>query len=806
MVPSTQQALHMVGNAHIDPVWQWRWTEGCAEAIGTCWAAIDRLEEDAGFIFTRGEAIVYRWIEEFEPRLFARIQHFVREGRWVIVNGWWLQPDCNLPIGEAFIRQGLYGKAYFREKFGVDVTVGYNVDSFGHAGTFPMLLRHLGFENYVFMRPAAHEKTLPAALFDWIAPNGARVTTFRLTDEYQTVVDPLAGKIERAEAYIQQSGQPIMCFYGVGNHGGGPTRENIALINQLQAEGKSLLFSDPVRYFAAVASVSRPEVRDEMQMHAIGCYSALSAVKMLNRRCEARLVQAEAASALALHTAGVVYPQEQLTQLWKKLLFNQFHDILGGACIASASRDTLDALGGIIQDAEEVLNTALRQLAATVAPNPNLKAAAFLVFNLTGAEQHVPIEYEPWLDREGRPRRLLDHTGREVAYQELPPEGFVPTLHIRRLLFTSTIAPFGYRLYMVEAGEPRVQVVSTLQTPQRSPASQTSIESSAWRLEIDKDTGGIAHLVEKSTERDIFAGTAHLPLLIEDMSDTWSHRLDRYSVTGPSAICERIEIVEQGPLRASVRTRAHIGSSRIVSTYSLYDDPELPLEIRVQIDWHEKNKLLRLRYPVAFSMPTFRYEVPAGSLERPADGREWPGQRWVLLRDQDGYGLALANDAKYSYAALDKALYITALRSPAYAHHDPYVLQPENEYLYTDQGEQEFTLRLRAGGNVNIMAAHHLADELLRPPVVTPHVSRSGSGPYSASLLSLTTNSSLVTCLKGAEDGRGLVLRLLEVEGRSDTIVLAPEDQQLKPYDILTLRNDGTEKWRETDGLEEELS
>ncbi len=787
----------MVGNAHIDPVWQWRWTEGCAEAIGTCWAAIDRLEEEPGFIFTRGEAVIYRWIEEFEPELFARIQHFVSAGRWVIVNGWWLQPDCNLPTGEAFIRQGLYGKTYFREKFGIDVKVGYNVDSFGHAGTLPMLLRHIGFENYVFMRPSAREKTLPSALFDWIAPNGSSITTFRLTDEYQTATFSLAEKIERAEAYVQQADLPIMCFYGVGNHGGGPTRENLAFIRRLQEQGRPLLFSDPVRYFAAIASLPRPEVRDEMQMHAIGCYSAVSAVKALNRRTEARLAQAEAASALALHTANVAYPQEQLRQLWEKLLFNQFHDILGGACIASATRDALEAFGGIIQSAEEIMNTALRHLAATVAPNS--KAAAFLVFNLTGAEQRVPMEYEPWLDREKLPRRLLNHTGGEVAYQELPPEGFVPGLHIRRLLFTAQIPPFGYRLYTVEAGEPHDPIISTLQI------APTSIENSAWRLEIDKETGGIASLVEKGTSRDIFAGTANLPLLIEDASDTWSHRLDRYGVTGPAAVCEHSEIVEQGPLRASIRVRARIGGSLIVSTYSLYDDPMLPLEIRVQIDWHEKNRLLRLRYPVSFSAPTFRYEVPAGSMERPADGREWPGQRWVLLSDQSGYGLALANDAKYSYAALDNALYITALRSPVYAHHEPYVLQPENEYLYTDQGEQEFTLRLRAGSEINATAAHRLADDLLRPPVATPHVSRSGRGPYQASLLPLITDSSLVTWLKGAEDGKGIVIRLLEVEGRSDTVVLAPENQRhaLGPYDIITLRNDGTKGWRETNGLEE---
>lgn len=801
MDSSTTRPLHMVGNAHIDPVWQWRWTEGCAEAIGTCWAAVDRLQEDPDFIFTRGEAVIYRWIEKLEPALFERIQHFVREGRWVIVNGWWLQPDCNLPDGEAFLRQGLYGKAYFREKFGVDVRVGYNVDSFGHAGTLPTLLRHTGFEHYVFMRPGKHEKTLPAALFDWVAPDGSSVTTFRLPDEYQTSRVALDEKIERAETFMQQTEQPIMCFYGVGNHGGGPTRENLEIIRQAQAQGRPVLFSDPVRYFESVVSTPRPELHDELQMHAIGCYSALSTIKTLNRRSEARMALAEAASALAFQVAHAPYPHEFLRQLWEKLLFNQFHDILGGACIPSASKDTIEVLGGVIQGAEDILNTALRQLAATVAPGPNPTAATFLVFNLTGTEQYVPVEYEPWLDRKQQPRRLLDHQGNEVAYQEMPPEGFVPGLNIRRLLFAPRIEPFGYQTYTVEAGEPHNPLTTTLHT------TPDSIESATWRLEIDTQTGGIAQLVEKNTGRTIFTGTAHLPVLVEDPSDTWAHALDRFSLTGASSVYEQSKVIEQGPLRASIRVQARIGNSLIVSTYSLYDDPELPLEIHVRIDWHDKNKLLRLCYPLAFSAPTFRYEVPAGSITRPADGREYPGQRWVLASDQDGHGFALVNDAKYSYTALDNTLYVTALRSPVYAHHVPYVLQAENDYLYTDQGEQEFTLRLQAGNGINALMAHHLADGLLRGPVATPHVSRSGHAPQSASLLSVDAQSSRVTWLKAAEDGRGLVLRLLEVEGKPDTVLIAPDNQahMMKPYGLMTLRNDGTDQWRTSNGLEDDI-
>src|SRR5919197_6641442 len=788
-MPST---LHMIGNAHLDPVWLWRWPEGCAEAIATCWAAVDLLEEQPGFIFTRGEAVIYRWIEELEPALFGRIRHFVQEGRWAIVNGWWVQPDCNLPPGESFIRQALYGKAYFRETFGVDVTVGYNVDSFGHAGTLPMLLRHTGFEHYVFMRPREHEKGLPAALFDWVAPDGSCVLTFRVPIAYHTVRRPphpsrlaglplydglarqtLAERLPYYEALAEQAGYPFMCFYGVGNHGGGPTREDLAAIRAAQAEGHDLVFSDPARYFAAVADVPRPEVQDEMQFHAIGCYSAVSAIKALNRRAEARLAQAEAASALATWHVGAPYPREKLRNLWETLLFNHFHDILCGTSIPSAMRDAIEGLGGVIQGAEEVLNAGLRRLAATVAPGPDPADASFLVFNLTGAEQDGPIEHEPWLDKslDEQPRCLLDEAGVEVPYQVLPAEGFLKGLH--RILFAPRVPPFGYRLYRFVARKPTVPMPSTLC------ATHDSLENVRWRLTVDPATGGIARLTDKRTGREVFAGTAHLAIVVDDPSDTWSHGLDRFGFEGHVFECAGVDVIEAGPLRAGLRVRTRADDSIVTSTYLLHDDPALPLEIRVWIDWRGKNQLLRLCYPVALSAPTFRYEVPYGSIERLADGREWPGQRWVLVSGTDGYSLALANDAKYSYAAYGNSLYVTALRSPVYAHHDPYTLVPGGAYPYTDQGEQVFTLRLFAGQGLSPLDAFHLADELTRPPVATPHVSRVGQGPQHASLLPLEARSSVATWLKATEDGAGLIVRVLEANGKPDTVVLpAPGDRR----------------------------
>ncbi len=793
--------LHMIGNAHIDPVWLWRWPEGCAEAIGTCWAAVELLEAHEGVVFTRGEAALYRWIEVYDPSLFARIQTLVRRGSWAIVNGWWIQPDCNLPHGEAFIRQALLGKRFFRERFGVEVNVGYNVDSFGHAATLPMLLRHTGFESYVFMRPQEHEKSLPGALFDWVSPDGSRVAAFRIQVAYTTVHQALRERIEHDADLARTGGYPFMCFYGVGNHGGGPTRADLAVIRDAQADGLAIAFSDPNRYFAAVAAVERPEVGGDLQYHAIGCYAAVSALKALNRQAEARLSQAEAACALAMARVGATYPHAKLRELWESLLFNQFHDILAGTSIPSATNDALQALGGVVQGADAILNGAIRRLAAGVAQAPEPTDATFLVFNLTGAPQRVPIEYEPWLVWQSKePRRLLDHAGNEVPFQDLPSECYANG--VRRLLLAPDVPACGYTMFRFVLGTPAP--VSSLGLS----ATDTALENARWRLEIDPVAGGIDHWIDRATGRDLLAGVGHLPIVVDDPSDTWSHGIDRFGLMGNSPTCERVEVLETGPIRAALRVHCRGADCTITSTYLMHADPAQPIEIRVQIDWRARRKLLRLCYPLALAAPTFRCEIPYGSIERPADGREWPGQRWVLATEAGtGYGIALANESKYAYTAEGTTLYITALRSPAFAHHDPYQLAPAGEYLFQDQGAHSFTIRMGAGPAVGAVEAYWLAEELLRPPVVTPHVAREGRAPWRAGLFGIQADTTVLAWLKGAEDSDDLVARLLELEGRPGVVILpgGSEGMPIGSYGVRTARGRPNRGWESCDGLERPL-
>jgi alpha-mannosidase len=759
----------MIGNAHLDPVWLWRWPEGCAEAIATCWSAVDRLDEHPGFIFTRGEAQIYRWIEELDPPLFARIREFVAACRWIIVNGWWIQPDCNLPSGEAMIRQALLGKRYFAERFGLDVTVGYNVDSFGHAATLPMLLRHTGSDSYVFMRPQAHEVTLPGALFDWMAADGSRVRAFHIQIAYLTAPRsmPLTEKIDRHLAMSVAAGHPFMCFYGVGNHGGGPTREALATIDARRIAGDAVSYSDPTRFFADVRDVVVPELKGELQYHAIGCYSAASSLKMLNRRAEAILGQAETAAALAFQQTGASYPRAVLAELWRVLLFNQFHDTLGGSSLESACDDAVRAYHVVIAGAEMHLNTAARHLARTVRRMPDPREPQFLLMNFNDADWNGIVELQPWTDFLTEPSRtLLDEEGRAVPFQAIEPEAIVRGL--QRIAFQVHVPAFGWRALRF-AIDKRPGIAYSITTRRDALTARTE----GWKLEIDPANGAISRLVNRKLAAEVFTGQAHVGIVVDDPTDTWSHGVDRFPVAGSLLRCASVAIVEEGPVRCVIEVRAVHGESRLLTTIIVPHDADLPIELRVTLDWREPNRLLRLPYPLGTDR--FEYEIPAGWIERPDDGREYPGHRWVRAVRSD-LTVAIVNDAKYSFAAVGGTLFMTAVRSPVFAHHDPMTLRPNVPYRHMDQGEQRFTIHVHAARQLSRHHTWQLADALVRPPVAIPHVSRGGDREWHGQWLQARAATSVLTAVKLAEGNDTLVLRALELEGEEDRLILDPGD------------------------------
>jgi alpha-mannosidase len=782
--------VHMIGNAHIDPVWLWRADEGFEEVRRTCRSALERMEETPGFIFCRSSAAVYQWLEEHAPDLFAAIREQVAEGRWCIVGGWWVQPDCNLPCGESFIRQALYGKRYFHDTFGVDVRVGYNVDSFGHAATLPQILKGCGLDSYIFFRPGPHEKELPAGLFRWQAPDGTEVLACRPPHHYNTGPDEIAQRIREAAEQAPLGLDHVMCFYGVGDHGGGPTKANIASIRQAadDPEAPNAVFSTPQRFFDAVrdAAANAPEVADELQHHARGCYSVLAAIKRANRECENLLLTAERFAAMADAGFGVDAPQADLTRAWQTVLFHQFHDILAGTSIPEAYEDAWPQFDQVRQTAMAVIAGSLE----AIAPNIDTVGTGepLAIYNSLGFERteiiEVPLENT---EAESADKLiLLDSRMEEVPCQ----------IEEGHLVFRAAVPALGYEVYHVCPHLAEEGYQSQLPELALS-VSPTALENEFFRLDIAD--GKVAALHDKRTGADLLAGPLDL-LVLADESDTWAHGVSAFrDEAGRFEPVGEPQVVESGPARAGVTLPSRWGDSEAELTVYLYNGVPR-IDLCLYLDWHERHKMLKLAVPTALEEPAATFGVPYGAIPRPATGEEEPMQGWLdLTGTADGLdaGLAAASDGANGADVQDGEMRLSLLRSPIYAFHDPDTPEPGTDYRYTDQGEHFLRFRLLPhAGAWQDAAVVREAEGLNVPVYFRWEMVQDGMLVARASFLTVEPETVVLGAFKRAEDGEGLIARLVETAGRQTQARLTVHATEcvwegaLRPFEIKTLRLD----------------
>ena len=782
----------MIGNAHLDPVWLWQWQEGFQEAKATFRSVLDRMHESPDFVFTNSSAGMYEWIEQNDPPMFEEVKARIAEGRWEIVGGWWIQPDCNIPGGESYVRQGLYGQRYFKEKFGVTAKVGYNVDSFGHHGMLPQILQGSGLDSYIFLRPSPSEKGLPGRLFWWESDDGSRVLAFRIPFEYCTQNANLEQHIQRCAMEIKAPYTDLMCFYGVGNHGGGPTRQNIEMIRRLNDDPElpRLAFSTPNQFFQHVraADLPIPVVHEEMQHHASGTYATHSGVKRWNRRAENLLLAAEKWSTVARWLVDRPYPAD-LTNAWKSVLFNQFHDILAGTSIEAAYEDARDLYGEALAIASRGLNHATQAIAWQIKIEPEEGMKPIVVFNPHAWQSTTNVELE--FGRLPENAVLLDEQDRRIPLQSV--QSWAAARGRNRLSFVADLPPLGYRTYRL----------TTRQAPDSaSPieASDSVMENERLRLEIDQQTGYIQSLVDKTLDVEVFRAPGAKPVVIEDRSDTWSHDVFQFNNVIGAFTATSVKLVEHGPVKSVIRVRGAYGSSTLVQDFTMYR--ELPqIDVRVTVDWNERFKLLKLQFPLNLNFIRATYEIPYGHVERPVNGEEEPGQSWVDLsgvprgRD-DVYGLSLLNDSKYSFDVFNKTLSMTVLRSPIYAHHDPFVPSVDDNYVFIDQGVQQFTYSLLPHpGSWETAGTVQRALELNQRPVTLIETYHPGGTlPQCASFLVSDQDNVVVTAVKRAEDNDDLIVRCYETaKVQTDATLRLPSWQRViqatfRPCEIKTFR------------------
>ncbi|MBY0145955.1 alpha-mannosidase [Neobacillus niacini] len=792
-LPKTKEkTLHMIGNAHLDPVWLWQWQEGFQETKATFRSALDRMKEYPDFVFTNSSAANYEWIENNEPEMFEEIKQRIQEGRWEIVGGWWIQPDCNLPSGESFVRQGLYGQRYFQEKFGETAKVGYNVDSFGHHGMLPQILKKSGMDYYIFMRPSPQEKGLPGRLFWWESDDGSRILAYRIPFEYCTWGKDVEKHVRRNAGELKAPFNDLMTFYGVGNHGGGPTKENIESIKQLNENPSypTLVFSTVNKFFndLMVKNLPFPVVHDDLQHHASGCYSVHSGIKKWNREAENALIKAEKFSAFADWTTGQKYPAAEYKQAWKNVLFNQFHDILAGTSIEAAYEDARDMHGEAMSIAKRGVNYAIQSLSWRIDIEEEKGMKPIVIFNPHSWTSNVNVEQEiGGLKPEDV---LVDEEGNQVPMQVVQSQATAGGRS--RISFIANLPSMGYRVYKIVQREIGNEFTSIK-------ANDTSLENDHFRVEIDQQTGFVSSIYDKQKNLEILGGPAARPVVMNDFSDTWSHNVLQYKSEDGTFKATSVKLVEHGPVKSVIRVISEYGRSTLHQDFTMYKELN-QIDVHCTLNWQEQFKALKIKFPVDLIFRKSTYEIPYGHIVREGNGEEEPGQNWI---DTSGthpstgeiYGFSLLNDGKYSFDIHNKEMSMTVLRSPIYAHHDPLVPEADRYYSFIDQGIQRFTYSLLPHeGNWETAGTVKRAAELNQKPISIIETYHKGHLPQKDSFLSVDVENVIVSVIKQAEDNEDLILRAYETANDETTAIISlPKwNRQIKtkfrPSEIKTFR------------------
>ena len=744
-----RDTIDIVGHSHIDAAWLWRWREGEDEVHRTWGTAAKLMAKYPAMHFAGSSAQYYEWVEQQDPALLARIQALAKERRWDPIGGWWVESDANLPSGESLVRQALYGQRTFIRLFGRPARVAWLANSFGFAWSLPQILRKSGFEYFVTEEMRWNDTNhWPPSLnsFWWEGPDGTRIFTDMIYAYDHDLAPPRLAK-EFVVTRDSSASPRMMTVYGVGDHGGGPTREMLDRARDLERIPTFPVVRDasPDSSLARMQRDARagPVVRDELYLeYHRGTYTTQAATKRRNRALESLLGAAEAAAAIA----AAPYPRDALRSAWKRVLFNQFHDILPGSSIADVYRDA----AADYDDAEMIARSALQQsllaIAAGMDTRPRLSGGTpFLVFNPTGRVRTGLV----------RVPRASGSSARDASGSVLPSAIEDSMLAVQ----VAGVPALGTSLIFVRRDAPVVAL------PAAAPSGTRVMENSSLRVELDAATGNLARLFDKVHQREMLAPGAGALVLIADKPQQWdAWNID--NLGGARAMIDRsvrLEQVESTALGAVLTVHRERDSARVTERYALRDFPAR-LDVTMSIDWHETNRLLKLVVPLAFHVDSTRAEIPYASIARPTRAAtrgdsarfETPMQRWVDA-SAHGAGVAIVNDSKYGYSASGDTMFITLLRSPKWP--DP----------QADMGMQRVVLSIVPhAGDWRAPQIAEAAEELNAPMLALAVPVHVGSKP-GASWMSVEPVSVTVGALKRAEDDERVVVRLVETSGRTTT-------------------------------------
>jgi alpha-mannosidase len=803
---ASRYTVRAVANAHIDMAWLWPWTETVEVVRNTFSTVLQLMRQYPDFVYAQSAAQDYVWMEEKYPDLFKEIQQRVKEGRWEVVGGMWVEPDLNMPSGESLVRQLLVGTRYFKQKFGVDVRIGWNPDSFGYNWQLPQIYKRSGIDYFITQKMSWNETTkFPYKLFWWEAPDGSSVLTY-FPHDYVNDIDPVRISEDVAEYYPKTQIPEILHLYGIGDHGGGPTRSMLDSARRWQDRLNSfpkLTFGTAQSFFDDVekklAQVNVPVWDNELylQFHR-GVLTTQSETKKRIRQSEELLLNAEKFSSLAtLH--GLPYPQEELNDDWKKVLFDQFHDIMPGSGIAINYVDAARDLGVVKLSGNRILSDSLKTLAARV--NTEGEGVPIILFNPLSWRRTDVAEVEAQFPSELAPQagvEVRDSSGTTLPSSIISRDDSIHSVKIR--FVAKNVPAMGYAVYHL------VPVASVSSTGSTLKASAEEMENEFVSLKVDPNTGCITSLVDKRSGREALEPGACGNLLQTFVDkpkeyDAWNIDANFEDHKWDLKEAEEVKLVENTPARAVIRVRKKFQKSSFIQDICMY--PGVPrVDVNMQADWHEDHILLKVAFPVSVESKYATYEIPYGTIQRPTTRNtpeekamfEVPALRWGDLSDTS-HGFSLLNASKYGYDAKGNVIRLSLLRSPADPDSAP---DP-----HADRGFHEFTYALYPhAGDWKAAETERRGIELNYPLIPVAANVHAGMLPASHSLVEIEPGNVILTAVKKAEDDDALVFRFFEFEGKPGTVHLhfpkaasqAAQANLMEKQDTpLTLSGDGRE-------------
>lgn len=767
--------FHLIGNAHLDPVWLWDWREGMNEGLITCRTILDLMDEFDELTFVRGESAIYQFIEEHDPKTFRRIRNQVEAGRWDVVGGTVIQPDTNLPAAETFARHFAHGQSYFRSRFGKSARVAWAADSFGHCAGLPEIMTQAGITGFAFTRPMAGTLPLAKPAFWWEGPGGSRVMGYRPAVGWYGAqrVEMRPRLDESLEAALKCDLLNVGVFYGLGDHGGGPSRVHVREIRRWAAEHPEVrvVHSGLHRLFDALHK-EKPDLpvhRGEMNFTLRGCYASVAKFKYAYRRTEAVLASAERTDAVI--RSSLKQPPVSLYGDWQTILFNSFHDILPGSSIERAYDEQLAWLGGAFHNAQRVELSALNALAMRLdtrvaKPEGDFPSALpVLVWNPHPRPFKGHMEWEACMDYrdivqyKGRgaelPLRVRDANGRPLPFQVVANENALDNWGApwrKRVVVPVELPPLGWKVF--EYG----WVEGSVPPPSRGVLCSGKpgfIDNGIYRVQAGLGGKGI-RICRKG--KPVLGGDGLSAVVVEDALGSWGAE-GTPDMINLSKILEQwriadLETLETGPERSQLWVRLAGKRSWIELTFHLYRGRDA-VDVSARVLWNERYARLKLVMPVGAAEAEF--DVPGARVTRKPCG-EVPGGRWVRTTGKSG-PFGFASDSLYCFDCTDGALRATVVRASGYSHSAPPLMKAWRPAV--DSGELKFRFLINPGDK----ALPFLAQALEQPPVALLVPAKTGPLPREGALASLSPPSLELLALKPAEDGNGLVLRVQETAG-----------------------------------------